>query len=209
MPMGAYAHKGSYAARAVLDLTRTPTQAAAGARDHRTHWRRTMREASGEILPALPVHGMTRRTAGSYRLVVDGLVAQPMTFDEADLAALPFAEVTKDFVCQEGWCVPGLHWEGPALATVLAAVSADPAAACVQVSAGDFSTPLSREDASKAMLAMRLGSETLPVEHGGPVRLIVPGADCYVTVKWVDHVEVRTAPASDTAQAIARSRLER
>lgn len=136
-----------------------------------------MNEARIEVLPALPVHGTMHRTAGSYPLVVDGLVAQPMTFDEAGLAALPFAEVTEDFACHEGWCVPGLHWEGPALATVLAAVSADPSAGWVQVSAGDFSAPLSREDASKAMLAMRLGSETLPVEHGGPVRLIVPGAD--------------------------------
>lgn len=32
MSIGTYAHKGSYEARAVLDLTHAPTQAAAGAR---------------------------------------------------------------------------------------------------------------------------------------------------------------------------------
>lgn len=168
-----------------------------------------MTEARFEVLPALPVHGTPHRAMGRHLLVVDGLVAQPTTFDEVSLAALSFAEVTEDFVCAEGWCVPGLHWEGPALSTVLAAVSAEPSAAYVQVSAGDFSTPLSHEDASNAILAVRLGSEPLPLEHGGPVRLIVPGADCHVTVKWVDHIEVRTAPTTDTAQTIARARLER
>lgn len=161
-----------------------------------------------EILSRLPVHGTAGSDPSEHRLRVDGLVRHPTILDAAALAALPRAEVTDDFICREGWCVPGLHWEGVSLATVLDLVGADVDAAFVQVSSGDFSTPLSKADAERALLATDLGDERLPREHGGPVRLLVPGADCYTSVKWVDHIEVRGTPGDDTAQAIALARLE-
>ncbi len=117
--------------------------------------------------------------------------------------------MTDDFICREGWCVPGLHWEGVSLATVLEVTGADPNAPFVQVSAGGFSTALTRADAERALLATDLGDQPLPHEHGGPVRLVVPGADCYTSVKWVDHIEVRQAPGEDTARVIALARVAR
>lgn len=161
-----------------------------------------------EILSSLPVHGTPTSDPTAHELHIDGLVRESITLDSAGLARLPRAEVTDDFICREGWCVPGLHWEGVSLATVLDLAGADPEGAFVQVSSADFSTPLSRADAERALLATDLGGDPLAREHGGPVRLLVPGADCYTSVKWVDHIEVRSAPGEDTAQAIALARLK-
>lgn len=162
-----------------------------------------------EVLASLPVHGVPSASLPVHPLRVDGLVRRPAVLTTADLAVLPHADVTEDFVCRAGWCVPGLHWQGVSLATVLDLVDADPEAPFVQVSAGDFRTPLSRSQAERALLATHIGDAPLPPEHGGPVRLLVPGADCYTSVKWVNHIELRRSPGDDTAQQIALERLGR
>lgn len=138
---------------------------------------------------------------------MDGLADRPLALSLSDLAALPQATVTDDFVCREGWCVPGVHWEGVALAAVLETAGVDPAARCIQVSAGDYSAPLTREQAARALLALRLGGAPLPLEHGAPVRLIVPGADCYTSIKWLDHVEALPEAREDSARRTALARI--
>jgi len=158
-------------------------------------------------LESLPLHGLPTDQGTPVAIVVDGDVQRALVLHAEDLAALPAAEVTADFECREGWCVPGLHWEGVALRTVLELAGASPEARFVQVSAHDFSTPISAEDASRALLATRLGDGPLPLEHGGPVRLIIPGADCYTSIKWVEHISVTDEPGDDTARDIALRRI--
>ena len=46
------------------------------------------------------------RDEKSYRLQVDGLVAQPATYRLDDLRALPQTSFTSDFHCVTGWVVP-------------------------------------------------------------------------------------------------------
>lgn len=166
-----------------------------------------MTRAPQRILDALPVHPAPPPKQ-THELVIHGLVGRPLRLATSAVEALPPAEVTADFACREGWCVPGLHWEGVALKTLLQEAFADPTAQCVQVSAGEFSTCLTREQADAALLAMRVGSEPLSHEHGGPFRLVVPDADCYTSIKWVDQVEVRATPGPDSARRIALTRLQ-
>jgi len=158
-------------------------------------------------LGSLPLHPVPADDVRPVAIVVDGDVQRALVLRAEDLAALPAAEVTADFECREGWCVPGLHWEGVALRTVLELAGASPEARFVQVSAHDFSTPISAEDASRALLATRLGDGPLPLEHGGPVRLVIPGADCYTSIKWVEHISVTDEPGDDTARDIALRRI--
>lgn len=160
-------------------------------------------------LSALPVHPGGPATPENPRLVVDGLVQRRLELTPSDLAAFPPAAVTDDFRCLEGWSVPGLHWRGVALATLLDAAGVDANARCVQASAGEFSVPLSLEQARNALLATQLGDQPLPREHGAPVRLVVPGADCFTSVKWLDRIEVRTEPGPNTGREIALGRLAR
>ncbi len=166
-----------------------------------------MAKTEPTLLSALPVHQGGPRESSSPRLVVDGLVTHRLELTPADLAALPMAEVTDDFRCLEGWSVPGLHWTGVALATVLEAAGVAAQARFVQASAGEFSVSLSLEDARNALLATCLGDAALPREHGWPVRLVLPGADCFTSIKWLDRIELRAEPGANTAREIALGRL--
>lgn len=140
-------------------------------------------------------------------LVVGGAVARPLMIELADLASLPMVDIRDDFVCREGWCVPQLHWRGPKLSDVLAAAGAEGEGIWVEVASGEFATVLARDEADRAILAVSLGGTALPREHGGPLRLIVPGADCYTSVKWVDRIDVTYEQRPDRAKAIALARI--
>lgn len=160
------------------------------------------------VLHALPVHPAVPPDPAGYRLVVDGLVTRRLELTAADLAALAPAEVTDDFLCLEGWSVPGLHWEGVALSTVLDAAGVAADARWVRASAGGFSVPLTVEEARGALLATRLGEAPLPPEHGAPVRLVLPGGDCFTSIKWLDRIEVRAESGRNTGREIALGRID-
>jgi DMSO/TMAO reductase YedYZ molybdopterin-dependent catalytic subunit len=157
------------------------------------------------VLDELPVHGADPSDGRGDYVVVEGQVARRRTFLPSDLAALPEAAVTESFRCEEGWVVPDLRWRGVSLAAVLDAVGADPATECVEVSSGSYSTVLSRADAERALLALWLNEAPLTVEHGGPVRLVIPGKECFTSVKWVDRIRAYETTAAAPAQAIARA----
>jgi DMSO/TMAO reductase YedYZ molybdopterin-dependent catalytic subunit len=156
--------------------------------------------AADNIRSSLPVHPVTHRPTSPPPMLVDGLVRRPLELRPMDLLALLQRGVVGDFTCVEGWTVPRLSWQGVPLREVLDLAAVRAEARWLQASAGPFSVPL---------LALRLGDDDLSVEHGGPVRLIVPGQACFTSVKWLDHLELRVAPAPNTAQAMALSRLAR
>lgn len=161
-----------------------------------------------QMIEALPVHGPGPEHVANEVLII-GRSGTPRLLTLEDLRALEQpAALTEDFVCREGWCVPGLHWEGVMLARLLELVGGGDAAH-VEVASGGFATQLSGDEARSALLATHLGGEPIARPHGGPLRLIVPGADCYTSVKWVERVEVLDAPREHTARTIALGRLER
>lgn len=168
-----------------------------------------MTNTESHSLSTLPVHPGGPPASADPRLVVDGLVAHRLELTPADLAAFPLAAVTDDFRCLEGWSVPGLHWRGVALVTLLEAANVDASAQTVQASAGEFSVPLTMEQARGALLATQLDDQPLAREHGWPVRLVVPGADCFTSIKWLDRIELRAEPGPNTGREIALGRLAR
>lgn len=166
-----------------------------------------MREA--EMRSTLPVHAVPEVDARSETLRVDGRVERPLTLRQTDLDALAQQVLVDDFACLEGWSVPGLTWKGIPLAAILDLAKVEPQARWIQASAGEYSVPLAIEDARRSLLALWLGDERVPDVHGGPARLIVPGRECFTSVKWLDHLEARVDPLSDTARALALGRLSR
>lgn len=159
------------------------------------------------VLSALPVHEPGPEHPRGEVLVI-GRGGLPRLLTLHDLASMAGPdEVTEDFVCREGWRVPRLRWGGVPLARVLEQACA-PDAAHVEVASGEFATQVSAADARHALLATHLNGAPIPREHGGPLRLVVPGADCYTSVKWVSRIEVLDAPREDRARAIALARLE-
>jgi DMSO/TMAO reductase YedYZ molybdopterin-dependent catalytic subunit len=168
-------------------------------------------------LNRLPVfddhHGRPEQWMG---LRVDGLVGAPRTFSAADLEALATDRLTDDFRCEEGWRVDNQEWEGVSLAELLQEVRPLAAARYAEVSAAGYSVavPLWSPDASgteglapaRTLLANRLNGEALAEVHGGPCRLVMAGAACYASVKWVDHIRLTAERPEETAPQIAAQR---
>jgi DMSO/TMAO reductase YedYZ molybdopterin-dependent catalytic subunit len=166
------------------------------------------RSRAGQALrEKLPVHPHHDIHFEGYVLRVDGLVQHCLDLTSKHLERLPQHHLTQDFTCLEGWTVPDVQWSGVLLEAVLALADPRADARYVQASAGDFSLPLSREEASRALLAIRLGGDAVPVEHGGPVRLIVPSGHCFMQIKWLNHLELCREAGANTAKSIALGRL--
>lgn len=159
-------------------------------------------------LESLPVHPYPE-PAGDYRLEVCGLVARPLSLMAEELAGMRQDEVFDEFACLEGWTVPGLRWRGVPMREVLERAGADRDAGWVQASVGHFSLPLAMADARESLLALTLNGEPIPQAHGAPVRLLVPGGECFTSVKWLARIEVRSEPAANTASEIALRRIGR
>jgi DMSO/TMAO reductase YedYZ molybdopterin-dependent catalytic subunit len=161
-----------------------------------------------KVWERLPVHSPPDDKAlQNHSLRIDGLVEKRLALTPVDLKSLPQEDLVEDFTCREGWTVPNLRWSGVLLEAVLLLARPHPNAHHVQASAGDFSISLPIERAKRVLLALRLNENWLPLEHGGPVRLVVSGGECFTSIKWLDHLELRSEPGPDTAKTIALARL--
>jgi len=58
----------------------------------------------------------------------------------------------------------------------------------------------SRDDLSRAILAVRMNGEALPRDHGAPARLIVPGWYWCACIKWVNAIDLVADEAPATSQ---------
>jgi DMSO/TMAO reductase YedYZ molybdopterin-dependent catalytic subunit len=148
-----------------------------------------------------------RLDARRWRLRVDGLVAEPLELAYDDLLALPLVEhdVTLTCVSNEvgGGLVGNARWLGVRVADVLARARPLPAADMVLSHGADgftASTPVGAltDPARAALLAVGMNGVALPVAHGFPVRMVVPGLYGFVSAtKWLTRLELtRYADAS-------------
>ena len=159
-------------------------------------------------LPAHPVPAEAAERERGASLRVEGMVARSGLVDGATLAALPRHALVEPFACEEGWTVPGLRWRGVRLADVLPLAEPLAEARYARVGAGDFVFPVALADAGAALLCDELDGAPLSIEHGAPWRLVLPGARCFGSVKWVDRLELAREPGPNTAEAVALGRLE-
>jgi DMSO/TMAO reductase YedYZ molybdopterin-dependent catalytic subunit len=137
----------------------------------------------------------------SWELRVHGMVEEEftMTFDELLNSDLIESHVTLTCVSNVvgGNLAGNAKWLGFPLREVLArAKPKDGADMVLSTSVDGFSasTPLPvLQDGRDAMLAIGMNDEPLPLEHGFPVRMVVPGLYGFVSAtKWVVDLEVTT-----------------
>ena len=142
---------------------------------------------------------MPKLTTAGWTLRIHGLVDHPMeiTFDQ--LAARPQIERTITLTCvsnpRGGDLIGNAKWLGTRAAALLAEAKPQKGADCVlSTDAKGFTctTPLEAlTDDRDAILAIGMNGEPLPIEHGFPVRMVVPGLYGYVSAtKWVVDWEV-------------------
>lgn len=134
-----------------------------------------------------------------WTLRIHGLVDRELTLTYDDLVARQLTEswITLNCVSNEvgGDLVGNAWWSGIRIADILEEVGLDPSADCILQTSEDgwnCATPLSTlTDERNAMLAVAMNGKPLPIEHGFPVRTIVPGLYGYVSAtKWVVDFEV-------------------
>jgi DMSO/TMAO reductase YedYZ molybdopterin-dependent catalytic subunit len=115
-----------------------------------------------------------------WRVEIDGLVDRPMVLSWDDLVALPVVERAYTVISRDSNPrAPKLghwRWRGiPVLAALEAAGIRADASAVWFVAANGRSSFIDRGQLGAALLAIEVNGEELPVEMGGPLRLIVPG----------------------------------
>jgi DMSO/TMAO reductase YedYZ molybdopterin-dependent catalytic subunit len=137
----------------------------------------------------------------TWRLAIGGRVGKPMELTFDDLLRRPMVEryITLTCVSNEvgGELVGNASWLGVPIADLLDEVDPDPAAdQVVSRSVDGFSagTPTAvLRDGRDALLAVGMNGEPLPLSHGFPVRIVVPGLYGYVSAtKWLASIELTT-----------------
>ena len=161
---------------------------------------------NGEFYRVDTALAVPRVDVARWELRVTGMVSRPLTLTYADLAALPQVElpVTLSCVSNEvgGPLVGTARWQGVALASLLEAAGADPAATQVVGRSVDgwtagFPTEV-LGDGRPALVALGMNGEPLPRLHGFPARLVVSGLYGYVSAtKWLAEIELTTLEAFD------------
>ncbi|WP_226531642.1 molybdopterin-dependent oxidoreductase [Microbacterium paraoxydans] len=134
-----------------------------------------------------------------WSLRIHGMVEREMEFTWDELLAMPMQEsfVTLACVSNEvgGSLIGNARWLGVPVRDLLARAGVDADADMVLSTSADgftASTPIEAlTDDREALLAIGMNGEPLPIEHGFPARMVVPGLYGYVSAtKWVTQLEV-------------------
>ncbi len=130
-----------------------------------------------------------------WELRVFGAVAEQVSWDWDAFLALPQRRETSDIHCVTTWSRFDNEWQGVATRDVLAMVQPKPEARFVVLHSHDgYTTNLPLDDfaAEDAIIAHSWQGQPLPVQHGGPVRLVVPHLYFWKSAKWLHRIEVLT-----------------
>lgn len=143
----------------------------------------------------------------AWRLTVRGLVEREveLTFDDLVGMGLDEYSVTLTCVSNEvgGELVGTAKWLGVPVREILALAGPQSDADMVlsrSIDGFTASTPLSAltDPGRDAILAVAMNGEPLPLEHGFPVRMVVPGLYGYVSAtKWLTELKVTTFAADE------------
>lgn len=160
---------------------------------------------------------------GSWRLEVNGLVERPLSLNLRDLQHMPSQTQVVTLECAgngrallsppvdgEKWvlgAVSTAEWTGVPLAEVLDRTGLRPQARELVFRGADegaaggheairFERSLKVEDArdADALLAFAMNGEPLPIQHGYPLRLVVPRWYGVASVKWLTNIEAVASP---------------
>jgi DMSO/TMAO reductase YedYZ molybdopterin-dependent catalytic subunit len=169
--------------------------------------------------------------ADRWRLRIDGSVRRPVELDLATLRARPRRTVRVTLECagngrallqprpvSQPWltgAVGTADWTGTPLAPLLDEAGLDTDAVDVVFTGADHgiergveqdyqrALPLDAALDADVLLAYEMNGAPLPIQHGYPVRLIVPGWYGMAHVKWLCAVTVLAAPFTGFQNAVA------
>lgn len=139
--------------------------------------------------------------AEDYELTVSGMVDRTLSLSFDDLVTRNVEEHDITLTCVSntvgGELIGNARWLGVRLDELLADAGVSPEATQVVGRSIDGYTcgfPIeAATDGRNALVAFGMNGEPLPLEHGFPVRLIVPGLYGYISAtKWLTEIELTT-----------------
>ncbi|MDD7928364.1 molybdopterin-dependent oxidoreductase [Microbacterium thalli] len=143
----------------------------------------------------------------TWRLVIDGMVDQRVELSFDDLVGMGLDEYAVTLTCVSnevgGGLVGNAIWQGVPIRDILRMAGPKSGADMVlsrSVDGYTASTPLDAltDESRDAIFAVAMNGEPLPLEHGFPVRMVVPGLYGYVSAtKWVTELKVTTFEADE------------
>ncbi len=158
-------------------------------------------------------YGQPELDLDTFSLKISGLVDKPKQFSLAELKSRPQIELDAGFECggNQGRMFHGLignaRWKGVRLTELLKECGVQADGKEIVFFGGDlgeenirgktvkqsFGRSLSIDDAMNddIILALEMNGEPLPLYHGKPLRLIVPGWYGVANVKWLNQIHVQ------------------
>ncbi len=140
----------------------------------------------------------------SWQLRIHGMVEREITIDFAQLLRRPLVEDYITLTCVSnpvaGPYIGNAKWLGASLASLLRTARVRAGAdqlLCTSADGFTSGTPITTVlDGRDALLAVGMNGAPLPVAHGFPARMVVPGLYGYVSAcKWVTDIKVTTYQA--------------
>ena len=143
--------------------------------------------------PVLHYGSVPRFDPAKWDFHVWGMVENPVKLTWDEFGHLSRSESTSDFHCVTRWSRFDNRWSGVSVRELLNRAQPKPEATYVLVHAEQGYTanvPLADLLHDNVLLATHHDGEPLPLDHGYPLRLIVPHLYAWKSVKWVRGFEL-------------------
>jgi len=143
--------------------------------------------------PVLDAGGPPTVDLNRWKFIAKGLVENPKSWTWEEFRTLPRSKVFSDFHCVTRWSRLGNLWEGVRTVDLLRHITILSEVRFVLVHAYDSgwttNMPLNTFLAEDSILADTHDGEPIPLEHGGPLRLVIPRLYAWKSAKWVRALE--------------------
>ena len=142
--------------------------------------------------PVLHYGSVPHTDLAKWDFKVYGEVDSPFTLTWAAFKQLPRKTVGADIHCVTRWSRLDTTWEGVPIHEILSRAQLKPTARFVLAHCEQGYTanlPLDVLDDDDVLLADTFGGEPLELEHGWPLRLLVPKRYFWKSAKWIRGLE--------------------
>jgi DMSO/TMAO reductase YedYZ molybdopterin-dependent catalytic subunit len=146
-----------------------------------------------EKWPVLHAGGLPQIDLAAWDFAVWGEVENPIRLSWEEFNRLPRTRVTEDIHCVTRWSRFDASFEGVHWSDIEKLVEPKPSALFVVAHAEQGFTsnvPIASLRDPQALLATHADGEALTLEHGWPLRLIVPGKYFWKSAKWLRGIEL-------------------
>jgi DMSO/TMAO reductase YedYZ molybdopterin-dependent catalytic subunit len=143
--------------------------------------------------PVLHAGGVPHVDLTTWRLRVTGEVEQPLELTWEQFNELPRSSNVQDIHCVTRWSrfdaqFEGVHWREIAKLCR----PRQTARFAIEEAEHDYTTnvPIASLDDDNALLVTHADGAPLSAEHGGPLRMVIPGKYFWKSAKWLKGIEL-------------------